>query len=218
QESYWTQYRLNEEDRLLLMRGDNNHGYGFMQIDDRSHEEFLHTGNIFDLKEHLIYAMDLLYSLRRSVRRKPCKKALGYTKQNRSIYSSYNGGLGSKCRWKNPGSKWARNDKGFLAKYRLRAWTEFVPLTPLIIDDIVHPNASEEPPSDEVVLPDEVPIPTFRPTEDDVPGTNNMDAVRQSMEGEDDEQGVDSEADEDPVEDDVIPEDPDEMDPRQGAY
>jgi hypothetical protein len=93
-----------------------------MQIDDRSHKKFIKSGNAYDLSSNLTYGLDLLYTLRETALRKPCgKKGKTAEAVSRSVYSAYNGGPGSRCRW-TKNSKWSRNDQQFLEKYRARLW------------------------------------------------------------------------------------------------
>lgn len=122
QESYWTQYRFGQDSLFRFFRGDNGHGYGMMQIDDRWHKEFIKSQKVFDLEQHFIYALDMLYDARKSVLKSPCGSNTTGENLNRSIYSIYNGGPRSKCRWQSAGDKWSRNDKGFLEKYKSKAW------------------------------------------------------------------------------------------------
>ena len=150
QESYWTHYRIGEDGRMRLLRGDSYHGYGMMQIDDRWHKDFISSGDVYDLKEHLVYALDLMYSIRKSVQKNPCSSGDDLDDHNRSIYSAYNGGIKSKCRWKNPSHRWARNDKGFFTKYQDRVWERyFAEVTPPPKEEVVTTEDPSRTPSDE---------------------------------------------------------------------
>lgn len=121
QESYWTQYRAGKDGLFRFLRGDGGHGYGMMQVDDRWHRDFITSKKVFDLEQHLIYTLDMLYDTRKDVLKKPCGgEATGDT-LNRSIYSAYNGGPRSKCRWQQ-GSKWSKNDIGFFEKLSEKKW------------------------------------------------------------------------------------------------
>lgn len=122
QESYWTQYRYGSDRIFRFFRGDGGHGYGLMQIDDRWHKEFLASNQVYDLEKHLIYALDMLYEARKSTIKNPCGDSASGNNLNRSIYSAYNGGPKSKCRWQSAGNKWSRNDKGFFDKLTGKAW------------------------------------------------------------------------------------------------
>jgi hypothetical protein len=121
QESYWTQYRLGKDSLFRIFRGDGGHGYGLMQIDDRWHKEFIRSNAAFDINPNLLYGLDMLYGMRVKVLKKPCSGKKDIDSVNRSTYSAYNGGAGSKCRWLKNG-KWAANDKGFWQKYRDQLW------------------------------------------------------------------------------------------------
>lgn len=121
QESYWTQYRYGKDNVFRMFKGDGNHGHGMMQIDDRSHKTFIRSNKVYDINPHMVYALDMLYDMRAKAIKKPCSGKSDLDSINRSAYSAYNGGPGSKCRWlKN--TKWSRNDKGFYEKYTGKTW------------------------------------------------------------------------------------------------
>jgi len=122
QESYWTQYRYGRDSLFRILKGDGNHGYGLMQIDDRSHQQFINSGKVYDINPHMIYALDMLYDMRDKAAKKPCSGHSDADSLNRSAYSAYNGGPGSKCRWLDSHSRWASNDRGFWDKYSQRLW------------------------------------------------------------------------------------------------
>jgi hypothetical protein len=126
QESYWTQYRLGEDQFFRFFRGDGGHGYGLMQVDDRWHKSFIRSEKVYDLNAHMIYAMDLLYENRKIIKKSPCSGASTNDDLNRSIYSAYNGGAKSKCRWQNSSHVWARNDKNFYTKYTEKSWEKAI--------------------------------------------------------------------------------------------
>lgn len=121
QESYWTQYRAGKDGVFRFLRGDGGHGYGMMQVDDRWHREFIASKKVYDLDQHLIYTLDMLYDTRKDVLAKPCGGETNGETINRSIYSAYNGGPRSKCRWQR-GSKWSKNDSGFFEKLTGKKW------------------------------------------------------------------------------------------------
>lgn len=122
QESYWTHFRMGKDDTFRVFKGDGFHGHGILQIDDRSHKKIVESNKVYDLTSHVIYAFDVLYSMRQNAIKKPCKGGKTVEAISRSAYSAYNGGPASKCRWTNSGKKWSRNDKDFLEKYRGQLW------------------------------------------------------------------------------------------------
>lgn len=126
QESFWTHFRKGKDGIFRFFKGDSHHGLGLMQIDDRWHKQFIKTNKVYDLNGNFIYAMDMLYELREKAIRKPCSGKKDGKSISRSTYSSYNGGPNQKCRWLKTGSKWARNDKNFLAKYNAKSWEGLV--------------------------------------------------------------------------------------------
>lgn len=126
QESYWTHYRLGGDNVFRFFKGDYNHGYGLMQVDERSHRAFINSGKVFDLTQHFVYALDILYDSRAAAIKKPCAGGADADSINRSAYSGYNGGSSAKCRWKNPEHRWAKNDKNFYTKYRSKEWEDIV--------------------------------------------------------------------------------------------
>lgn len=121
QESVWTQYRAGKDGLFRFLRGDGGHGYGMMQVDDRWHKEFIRSKKVFDLEQHLIYTLDMLYDTRKDVLKKPCGGEQTGDNINRSIYSAYNGGPRSKCRWQQ-NSRWSQNDIGFFDKLSSKKW------------------------------------------------------------------------------------------------
>ncbi len=123
QESYWTHYRLASDQRLKMMRGDSGHGHGLMQIDDRFHFARILAGEAWDLTGNLAYALDIYYAEWERAGRASCVARVDdYETRARAAYSAYNGGPAQLCRWTDPNHKWARNDEGFLQKFRGQTW------------------------------------------------------------------------------------------------
>lgn len=125
QEGYWSQYRIGKDNLFRFFRGDGGHGYGMMQVDDRWHKQFILSNKVFDLSQHLVYSMDMLYDLRKKAKRKPCSGKTDAASINRTAWSAYNGGPASKCRWTRS-SRWSRNDKGFWEKYQNQSWEQII--------------------------------------------------------------------------------------------
>lgn len=127
QESYWSHYRISKVDgRLKFMRGDYGHGYGLMQVDDRWHGEAISDGTAWDILPHALFSMDMFYKAWNLAGRASCVTNL--EERARSAYSMYNGGFTRSCRWTNSNDKWARNDKGFIEKYRAQKWSNYADL------------------------------------------------------------------------------------------
>ena len=62
QESFWSHYRNGTDGIIRYMRGDNLHGHGMMQVDDRSHTAALKQGRGVDLIYNMIYGLDIFYA------------------------------------------------------------------------------------------------------------------------------------------------------------
>lgn len=123
QESFWTHYRLGTDALVRYMRGDSLHGYGIMQVDDRSHSVAIGQGKGVDLIDNMIYGLDIYYSAWVKSASASCvSSSSNYEERARSAWAAYNGGSGSICRWTNPNSAWAANDNGYITKFRARAW------------------------------------------------------------------------------------------------
>ena len=127
QESYWTHYREGTDGILRFMRGDNLHGFGIMQVDDRSHLVAINEGKGVDLMENMIYGLDIFYdSWLKSATAWCVNSASNFKDRTRSAWAAYNGGPKSICRWTNPKSRYAQNDKDFLDRYNKQVWRRSV--------------------------------------------------------------------------------------------
>lgn len=127
QESYWTHYRNGTDGIVRFMRGDNLHGFGIMQVDDRSHLVAINQGKGVDLVENMIYGLDIFYDAWVKSASVSCvSSASNFKERTRAAWAAYNGGSGSICRWKNPSSPYAKNDRDFLERYERRVWTKYV--------------------------------------------------------------------------------------------
>lgn len=130
QESYWSHYRKGSDQIIRFMRGDVLHGYGLMQLDDRSHSVAIKAGKGTDLAENMVYGLDIFYSNWVKAAKASCVSSpRDYKARARAAWAAYNGGGGSICRWTNPNSAWARNDKGYLANYNNRTWLNYTKST-----------------------------------------------------------------------------------------
>jgi hypothetical protein len=127
QESFWTHYRLGTDGILRYMRGDSLHGFGLMQVDDRSHSVALNQGKGVDLADNILYGLDVYYAAWvRSAKANCVSSASNYEARARASWSAYNGGPGALCRFANTTSKDADKDAAYASKYRARAWLGFV--------------------------------------------------------------------------------------------
>lgn len=127
QESYWSHYRFASDNRYKMMRGDVGHGHGFMQVDDRAHFDAIQKGLGWNLLGHLAYAMDIFYSRWQGAPNQPCvSSSTNWVQRTRTAWAAYNGGAGSYCRWTNPNSAWAANDKGFYNNLTGKRWQPYV--------------------------------------------------------------------------------------------
>ncbi len=123
QETLWTHYRKGSDGVLRYMRGDNLHGHGFMQIDDRSHVAALKQGKGVDLIYNLIYGLDVYYKGWAQSARASCVSSSGnFHDRARAAWAAYNGGPGAICRWKANG----RTDRDFNVRFTRKAWLSFV--------------------------------------------------------------------------------------------
>lgn len=126
-ESRMSHYRHTSDTRLKLMRGDLGHGHGLMQVDDRSHFSAINQGLAWNLITNLTYAMDIYYAQWERAPSQSCVgKSTNWSARIRAAWAAYNGGPGSICRWTNPKSTYAQNDKNFLDMYNSRNWRAFV--------------------------------------------------------------------------------------------
>lgn len=126
-ESMWTHYRLGADSIVRFLRGDSLHGFGIMQIDDRSHSTAINQGKGVDLVENMIYGLDIFYTSWVASAQAACvSSASNYKDRTRSAWAAYNGGPGSICRWTNPKSPYAQHDIDFNLQYQRQAWRTFV--------------------------------------------------------------------------------------------
>ncbi|MFM6928923.1 MAG: SH3 domain-containing protein [Bdellovibrio sp.] len=127
-ESYFSMYRKASDARLKMMRGDSGHGHGLMQIDDRAHFNAVTNGLAWNLATHLTYAMDVYYAAWQNAASASCvTNASNYWQaRTRSAWSAYNGGPKKLCRWTDPNSAWAHNDRNFYAMLTGKKWKGFV--------------------------------------------------------------------------------------------
>ncbi len=127
QESYWSHYRKPSNGRMQFMRGDYGHGHGMMQVDDRWHFTAINQGKGANLILNIVYSLEEYYDAwERAPSQKCVNSPTDWYAISRSAYSAYNGGASRICRWTNPRDKWARNDKGFKAKYDNRQWENYI--------------------------------------------------------------------------------------------
>lgn len=127
QESYWSHYRKGTDGIIRSMRGDSLHGYGIMQLDDRSHATAIKNGTGTDLIFNMVAGLDAFYAQWvRSATISCVPSPTDFRDRARAAWAAYNGGPGSICRWKNTRSKWAKNDREFFDKLVLKPYLPFV--------------------------------------------------------------------------------------------
>ncbi|RZA05751.1 MAG: hypothetical protein EOP11_12095 [Proteobacteria bacterium] len=125
QETFWTHYRKGADSITRYMRGDELHGYGLMQVDDRSHSVALNQGKGVDLIENIVYGLDIYYAAWVKTATASCiSSPTDYKSRARGAWSAYNGGTANNgiCRFANPKASHAQKDKDYLAKFDGKAW------------------------------------------------------------------------------------------------
>lgn len=123
QESVWSHYRLSGS-IIRYMRGDNLHGHGLMQVDDRAHTKVLKKGRGADLVYNILYGLDIYYSAWEKATKSGClKSSTNYRDRARAAWSAYNGGAGSICRWSQNTSA---GDQQYYQKFKKREWLSFI--------------------------------------------------------------------------------------------
>lgn len=124
QESLWSHYRFGVDGIIRYMRGDNYHGHGIMQVDDRSHTAALIKGKGVDLVYNILYGLDIFYSnWIKSAKAKCVKSPNDFISRIRSSWSAYNGGPGKICRWKDRSTA---GDTQFFEKFNSKKWMNYI--------------------------------------------------------------------------------------------
>lgn len=129
QESFWTQYRRTSSSNTGQMRsgGDNGHGHGIMQIDDRWHFSEIESGNAANIVKNIIYGLEEYYDGWKRAPSKSCVfSSTDYINRSRAAYSAYNGGSSRICRFTNTSDRWYRNDQGWFNKYKSESWNRYL--------------------------------------------------------------------------------------------
>lgn len=138
QESFWSHYRdaqlaAGQPFLLKMVRGDNGHGHGMMQLDDRYHFVPLQEGKGWNMLQNFSYAIDIYYD---GWQKAPASCLGGATtgtgtaaqideywrSRARSAWSAYNGGPTKVCRWQNTADANVAKDNGYRDNYDLRRW------------------------------------------------------------------------------------------------
>jgi len=123
QESFWSHYRESRKDGAFkIMRGDANFAHGLLQVDERWHPKMTMNAQGEDLTAHLMYGLDMYFQGWEKAVKAPCVRKGNAEDRARAAYASYNGGGQKLCRWTNAKDRWAKNDAGFLAKWRGQNW------------------------------------------------------------------------------------------------
>ncbi|OKY25173.1 hypothetical protein [Thalassotalea sp. PP2-459] len=125
QETFWSHYfRSILDSKTKMMRGDNGHGHGMMQIDDRWHFTQINEGKGWQIFENMIYAMEIFYAEWQNASEATCvSSANNWPERTRAAYSAYNGGPTKICRWSN-NPAW--QDDGFLGKFEAESWQLYI--------------------------------------------------------------------------------------------
>ncbi len=126
-ESYFSQYKM-VEGRLQLMRGDQGHSHGLMQIHDRWHNEAVFERNVgWDLLSNAQYGvqfyLDQWQAVKDSASEFACLRGddnnIDMHALSRSAYSVYNSGNTAKaCRWTDGADAFAANDTNYEDRYQ----------------------------------------------------------------------------------------------------
>ncbi|RZA07331.1 MAG: hypothetical protein EOP11_07980 [Proteobacteria bacterium] len=123
QESFWSHYRESKKDGALkVMRGDRNFAHGLLQIDERWHPKMTMNARGEDLSAHLMYGLDVFFQGWEKAAKAPCVRKGNSEDRARAAYASFNGGATKLCRWTNAKDRWAKNDAGFMAKWKNQSW------------------------------------------------------------------------------------------------
>lgn len=123
QETLWSHYRQGTDGILRYMRGDNLHGHGLLQVDDRSHVAALKHGKGVDLAYNIIYGLDIYYAAwTKSASTRCVSSPSNFSQRARAAWAAYNGGPGAICRWTANGS----SDQSYNSRYVKQAWLGFV--------------------------------------------------------------------------------------------
>lgn len=127
QESVWSHYRNGTDGRVRYMRGDNGHGHGLMQVDDRAHFAQIDAGKGADFAANVVYGLDVFYDgWTRAARASCVPNPNDYYTRARAAWAAYNGGAGSICRFTNSSSKFASHDIAYKQKIDGKGWKRFV--------------------------------------------------------------------------------------------
>jgi hypothetical protein len=123
QETLWTHFRKPTDGIVRYMRGDNLHGHGMMQVDDRSHQAALLQGKGIDLVYNMMYGMDVYYAAWQKAATVSCASATNYRTRARASWSAYNGGLSRICRF---ATSPTTGDGRYASRYDNREWLSYV--------------------------------------------------------------------------------------------
>ncbi|WP_397534707.1 hypothetical protein [Roseateles sp.] len=132
QESFWSHYRdaqtaTGQPFLLKMIRGDNGHGHGMMQVDDRYHFLPLQEGKGWNMMQNFSYAIDIYYDAWQKAPASCLGGAISgddeyWRSRARSAWSAYNGGPTRVCRWQNTADANVAKDNGYRDNYDLRRW------------------------------------------------------------------------------------------------
>ena len=127
QQSYWTHYRMGLDSKLKMSRGDNGHGHGLMQVDDREHFSDIQAGKGWNLFQNLSFALDSLYAGWTAYANASCAASeADFAEQAQYSYAVYSGGAEQGCRFTEADNQWQALDAGFAAAWQSQAWLSHV--------------------------------------------------------------------------------------------
>ena len=125
QETVWSHYRSGSDTRVRYMRGDNGHGHGLMQVDDRSHQSALLQGKGADLIYNMMYGLDVFYDAWQRAPSQSCvSSSTHWVSRIRSAWAAYNGGPSRICRWVSTTGPFAHHDRDFKDKLDNEYWRQ----------------------------------------------------------------------------------------------
>ncbi len=122
QQSFWTHYRQGSDGRLKMSRGDNGHGHGLMQLDDREHFNEIVAGKGWNLFENISFALDAYYAPWTDYAGGNCSTEASAKVTAQYAYAVYSGGASEGCRFEQTDNPWQAQDDQFAQYWEQQAW------------------------------------------------------------------------------------------------
>ncbi|MCF2947815.1 hypothetical protein L0668_06840 [Paraglaciecola aquimarina] len=127
QQSYWTHYRMGSDSRLKMSRGNNGHGHGLMQVDDREHFSDIEAGKGWNLFQNLSFALDSLYAGWIAYDSASCAATeTDLSHRAKFSYAVYSGGTEQGCRFEATDNQWQALDHAFASAWQNQDWLSHV--------------------------------------------------------------------------------------------